>query len=170
MGLVPTSQHYYGGSDFCQELQRISPTIAVSFSFRPDRWSREPGTFVPAFLTCYLTIDSQLSLTWQLSLLISIELLNIPSPTTLLPFHQPRFPTLPVYFTVLVATLTDHRSGQTLGVFIGTFVRSKVRAILGHSPTGLAESSSHDITDCSFTSSCSPPCLAATQLPLVTGW
>jgi hypothetical protein len=53
-------------------------------------------------------------MTWQLSLLISIELLNIPSPTTLLPFHQPRFTTLPVYFTVLVAALTERRSGQTL--------------------------------------------------------
>jgi hypothetical protein len=114
MGLVPTSQRYYGGSDCYQELQRISSTIAISFSFQPDRWSREPGTFVLAFLTRCLTIDSQLSLTWQLSLLISIELLNIPSPTTLLPFHQPRFTTLPVYFTVLIAALTDHRSRQTL--------------------------------------------------------
>ena len=112
-GLVPDGQRYYGGSDFCQELQRISPTIEVSLPLRPDRWSREPGTFVLAFLTRFLTIDSPLSSTWQISLLISIELLNIPSPTTLLPFHQPRFTTLPVSFTVLVAALTDRRSGQT---------------------------------------------------------
>ena len=97
-----------------KELQRISPTIEVSLPLRPDRWSREPGTFVLAFLTRFLTIDSPLSSTWQISLLISIELLNIPSPTTLLPFHQPRFTTLPVsFFTVLVAALTDRRSGQT---------------------------------------------------------
>jgi len=36
----------------------------------------------------------------EVSLLISIELPNIPSPTTLLPFHSPQFDTLPGSVTV----------------------------------------------------------------------
>ena len=42
----------------------------------------------------------------EASLLISIELPNIPSPTTLLPFRPPRLDTLPVLFTVRAASPT----------------------------------------------------------------
>jgi hypothetical protein len=42
----------------------------------------------------------------EASLLISIELPNIPSPTTLLPFRSPRFTTVPVSITVRAASLT----------------------------------------------------------------
>ena len=48
----------------------------------------------------------------EVSLLISIELLNIPSPTTLLPFRSPQFGTLPGSFTVRAASST---AGHTAG-------------------------------------------------------
>ena len=49
----------------------------------------------------------------EVSLLISIELLNIPSPTTALPFHLPQFDTLPGLVTVQAVPPTVHRDGQT---------------------------------------------------------
>ncbi|MFN7841960.1 MAG: hypothetical protein ACK5N9_09580, partial [Pirellula sp.] len=78
----------------------------------------------------------------QVSLLISIELLNIPSPTTLLPFRDARFSSLR-FLTVVAAArslrlLAATRSWATSG----TIVRSEVRDLLARSPTGLAESSS----------------------------
>ena len=58
------------------------------------------------FLIAFLTIDSQPSVTWQTSLLISIVLPNIPPLTTLLPFRYARFSTLPCSFIVVAAALT----------------------------------------------------------------
>ena len=90
-----------------------------------------------------LTIDSQRSVIWQTSLLISIELPNIPSPTTLLPFRHARFNTLPSSIIVAAAAPTaEGCSAELIRSSSGRCVRSKVRALLGHSPTGLAESSS----------------------------
>lgn len=90
-----------------------------------------------------LTMDSQRSGIWQTSLLISIELLNIPSPTTLLPFRHARFNTLPVSFIVAAAAPTaEGCSAEQVRSSLGRSVRSRVRAALGHSLTGLAESSS----------------------------
>ena len=50
---------------------------------------------------------SQVCGTAEVSLLISIELLNIPSPTTLLPFRSPQFDTL--LFNHRASRLTDLR-------------------------------------------------------------
>jgi len=50
----------------------------------------------------------------EASLLISIELPNIPSLTTLLPFRSPRFVTLPSSFTVRAVSPTVYRGRQTL--------------------------------------------------------
>ena len=69
VGLVPTGQHYYEGSE--SSAERIIGLHAA-----------------------------------EASLLISIELPNIPSPTTLLPFRSPRFDTLPFLFTVRAASPT----------------------------------------------------------------
>ena len=79
----------------------------------------------------------------EVSLLISIELPNIPSPTTLLPFRSPRFNTLPFRFTVRAASPTcGVHPPPGVGPRLGRCVRSGVRESLGRSPTGLAESSS----------------------------
>jgi len=51
----------------------------------------------------------------EVSLLISIELPNIPSPTTLLPFRSPQFDTLPGSVTVRAVSPTVRRSGLTYG-------------------------------------------------------
>ncbi len=143
-GLVPAGHHYYEGSEFCQPPQRISPTTVVSFSHRPGRWSEETGTGITRRSSSrLLTIDSQRSDIWQSSLLISIELLNIPSPITLLPFRHARFNTLPGPFIVAAATpTTEGYSVELIRSSSSRCVRSKVRAMLAHSPTGLAESSS----------------------------
>lgn len=78
----------------------------------------------------------------EVSLLISIELPNIPSPTTALPFRLPQFDTLPSSVTVQADLPTVHRSGQTQRSSLCRYVDSGVRHFLGSSPTGLAESSS----------------------------
>jgi len=78
----------------------------------------------------------------EVSLLISIELQNIPSPTTLLPFRSPRFVTLPGSVTVRAVSPTVRRGRQTLPSQLGRCARSGVRGSLRRSPTGLAESSS----------------------------
>ena len=49
---------------------------------------------------------SQVCGTAEVSLLISIELPNIPSPTTLLPFRSPQFDTLPSLVTVRAVSPT----------------------------------------------------------------
>lgn len=111
----------------------------------PGRWPAEPGTRIKRRSSPLLFHDGFSAFcVWQISLLISIELLSIPSPTTLLPFRRTRFNTLPVSITVatvappaksFLAELHETHRGDDC-------VRSKVRAMLGHSPTGLAESSS----------------------------
>ena len=139
---------------------------------RPGRWSAEPGTLIKRrSSSLVLTIDSQRSAIWQTSLLNSIELPNIPSPTTLLPFRQPRFVTLPS---------SRHRAGcrtdrrGTLGR-AGTLIVGPWRAVKGSCiartlPDRLGRIEFTYVTDCSFTSGCSPPFLTETQLPLsVTG-
>jgi len=49
----------------------------------------------------------------EVSLLIAIELPNIPSPTTLLPFRSPQFDTLPGSVTVRAVSPTYRRGGLT---------------------------------------------------------
>jgi hypothetical protein len=50
----------------------------------------------------------------EVSLLISIELLNIPSPTTLLPFRLPRFSTSPLFTVQAAITNRQRLCQQTL--------------------------------------------------------
>lgn len=78
----------------------------------------------------------------EVSLIIACEFPNIPSQTTLLPFHSPRFNTLPV-LVHRASRLTDLRGLPPPGVGprLGRVVRSEVHALLGRSPTGLAKSS-----------------------------
>ena len=85
---------------------------------------------------------SQVCGTAEVSLLISIELPNIPSPTTLLPFRSPQFATLPGSVTVRAVSPTVRSKADSPRVSSGRCVRSGVRELLGRSPTGLAESSS----------------------------
>ena len=132
MGLVPTGQHYYGGSESSAHASRVCGAA-------------------------------------EASLLISIELLSIPSLTTLLPFRSPRFDTLlfdspcePPHCPAVSAAARSRASS-------GTSVRSGVRELLGRSPTGLAKIEFTFVTDCSFAFGCSPPFLLKTQLPLATG-
>ena len=89
-------------------------------------------------------MNSGLSVSWQFSLLISFELLTIPSPTTLLPFRHARFHTLPRFES---SSWLLHRPSAEGGLtwsghHRADCVQSRVRQFLGSSPTGLAESSS----------------------------
>jgi len=56
---------------------------------------------------------SQVCGTAEVSLLISIELPNIPFPTTLLPFRSPQFDTLPGLVTVRAVPPTVRHGGLT---------------------------------------------------------
>ena len=79
----------------------------------------------------------------EVSLLIAIELLDIPSPGTLLPFRSPRFETLPVSLPCEPPhSPADVTPPPGVGPRLGDRVRSGVRRMLASSPTGLAESSS----------------------------
>jgi hypothetical protein len=65
----------------------------------------------PPVVTTTKALNSQLSASQvcgaaETSLLISVELPNIPSPTTLLPFRSPQFDTLPGSVTVRAASPT----------------------------------------------------------------
>lgn len=95
-GLVPAGQHYYEGSDFCQPLPQMSPTTVVSLSLSIRSLIEGAWNWIERRSSSLLLYGSFSAFCcWQISLLISIELMNIPSPTTLLPFHPPRFDTLP---------------------------------------------------------------------------
>lgn len=80
--------------------------------------------------------------TAESSLLISIELQNIPSRITLLPFRSPQFVTLPRLVTVRAAPPTAGMMPADLRSSSGRGVKSEVRELPGHSPTGLAKLSS----------------------------
>ncbi len=78
----------------------------------------------------------------EVSLLISIELLSIPSLTTLLPFRDARFPSLrfqsPSSPPHDPCGISRH---PELGLIVD-WCAVRVRDLLGRSPTGLAKSSS----------------------------
>ena len=76
----------------------------------------------------------------QVSLLIAFDLQTIPSPTTDLPFRLGRFVTL--HHRRDLPRLSPR---QTSWVGGNAVARSRVRASLGASPTGLAESSSQKL-------------------------
>jgi hypothetical protein len=105
----------------------------------------------------------------EASLLISIELLNIPSLTTLLPFRSPRFNTLRF----------DHRASRLLipavafpppgvGPHRG-FLEVRGSPNTRRLPDRLGQIEFAFATDCSFDSSYSPPFLLKTQLLSSTG-
>jgi len=83
---------------------------------------------------------SQVCGTAEVSLFISIELLNIPSPGTLLPFHNARFNMLRSDHRRRRRTALRSHPPPGVGPRLGRTVRSEVRALLARSPTGLAES------------------------------
>ena len=85
---------------------------------------------------------SQVRGTAEVSLLISIELPNIPSPTTLLPFRDARFRTLHFLTVAAAAPPCGFFPPPGVGPRLGRVVRSGVRELPRCSPTGLAESSS----------------------------
>lgn len=88
---------------------------------------------------CHFRDCSSTFCIWQVSLLISFELLTIPPPTTLLPFRYDRFVTL--HHRRSLPCLSP---GQTSWVGGTSVAWSRVRILLGCSPTGLAETSSLD--------------------------
>lgn len=103
------------------------------------------------------------------SLLISIELPSIPSPTTLLPFRLPRFSTLPLFTVQAAITNRQRICQQTLRVFLGSLHEVRGSRFTSTLPDRLGRIEFTFVTDCSFSSSCSPPFLLKSQLPSDTG-
>ena len=95
----------------------------------------------------------------QVSLIHVPELPSVPPPTTCWPL-----PSLCGKFVLCLARYPSARQAS-LRLCSGSGVRHQ----LAGSPAQPAESSSLDVADRTFTSSCSPPGLAATQLLSVTG-
>ena len=135
---------------------------------------RSRRVWFPTVNTTMKALNPQLSAsqvcgTVEVSLFISIELLNFPSPGTLLPFHDARFNML----------RSDHRRRRRTALRSHSATRSRVssgtcRAVRGSRiartlPDRLGRIEFIGITDCSFVSGCSPPFLLKTQLPLTTG-
>ena len=73
----------------------------------------------------------------EVSLLKSIELLNIPSPGTLLPFHNARFHMVRSGHRRCRRTALRNLPPPGVGSRLGRVVRSGVRALLGRSPDRL---------------------------------
>ena len=129
---------YYGNSDFCRAASSDVTGIATFVPCRPAILCRGAWAIGQAVSRAAVVNDSSsASCARQISLLISFDLPTIPPPTTALPFRHGRF-----------RTLLHRRDwprlshGQTCLVEGFAVARSRVRASLGASPTGLAESSS----------------------------
>jgi hypothetical protein len=147
----------------------LLPTVAgIARSF-PSTGDTPPRAWAIGQAVSPAAVDvgsSSTSCARQTSLLTMLDLPTIPSPATSLPFRHGRFLTL-----LHRRDLPRLSHGQTQRIEGFAVAWSRVRAFLGASPTGLAESSSHRVTDWSFVSGCSPPFLTETQLPLsTTGW
>ena len=118
---------------------------------------------------------SQVCGTVEVSLFISIELLNIPSPGTLLPFHDARFNTL----QFSSPSSSPHRPAESFrrpeSGLVWDVPCGQRFAHCSHAPRQawpnhcVLQEKGIGITDCSFVSGCSPPFLLKTQLPLTTG-
>jgi len=104
----------------------------------------------------------------EASLLIAIELPNIPSPTTLLPFHSPQFDTLPGSVTVRVVSPTVRSRRTDFLVICGPMREIRGSRVARTLPDRLGRIEFTFVTDCSFASGCSPPFLLKTQLPSAT--
>ncbi len=153
-------------SDSCRVASSNFTDIAVFAPLRRAifrQWAWAIGHAVSPTANCDDSVVHVL--TRQVSLLTTFELLTIPSSTTASPFHHDD---LPRYIVVMACRVDP--PGRPRGSGDLPVTRSRVRHLLAGSPTGLAESGSHHITDWSFSSGCSPPLLTETQLPLDSGW
>lgn len=171
-GLVPAGQHYYEGSEFCQPLQtNLTDDRCFVLASDPVAGRRSLEPLCATFLIAMFDDGFSAFCIWQTSLLISIELPNIPSPTTLLPFRQPRFNTSPGSGH-RAGCRTDRRAllGRAGPLIVGPWRAVKGSCFARTLPDRLGRIEFTYVTDCSFTSGCSPPFLTETQLPLsVTG-
>ncbi len=111
---------------------------------------------------------SQVCGTAEVSLLISIELPNIPSPTTLLPFRSPQFDTLPGSVTVRAVSPTVRSHRTDFPVIFGPMREIRGSRVARTLPDRLGRIEFTFVTDCSFAFGCSPPFLLKTQLPSAT--
>jgi hypothetical protein len=132
---------YYESSDFCRDA---SSDVAGIAKFVPHRRAiRRRGAWAigrAVSLAAGGNGSSSASCTRQISLLISFDLPTIPPPTTTLPFRHGRFDTL--LHRRDLPRLSPRQTTWAGGIAVA---RSRVRALLGASPTGLAESSSHTL-------------------------
>lgn len=102
----------------------------------------------------------------QISLLISFDIQTIPSSTTLVPFRHDRFS--------YVTSPSQPSASIPPGRPYGQWDRRRANRgspFRGWLPDRLGRIRFTFVTDWSFVSGCSPPCVATTQLPLLTtGW
>ena len=105
----------------------------------------------------------------EVSLLISIELPNIPSLTTLLPFRSPRFNTLPFHSPCEPPHRPAESTAARNWASSGTLREVRGSRFTRTLPDRLGQIEFAFATDCSFVYGCSPPFLLKTQLPSTTG-
>ena len=129
---------YYGNSDFCRDASSDLAGAAKFVPFQRAVLRRRARAIGQAVSPAAVVHDgSSASCSRQISLLISFDLPTIPPPTTISPFRHGRFDTL-----LHRRDLPRLSPGQTSPVEGISVARSRVRALSGASPTGLAESSS----------------------------
>ena len=132
---------YYESSDFCRAASSVVTSIAMFVPYRRAILHRRAWAIRQAVsLAANCDGSSFASCARQFSLLFSFDLPTIPPPTTALPFRHDRFVTL-----LHRRGLPRLSPGQTSKVGGIAVARSRVRTLLGASPTGLAESSSHKL-------------------------
>ena len=131
-------RRYYESSDYCRAASSDVAGIALFVPRRQATPRRGAWAIGHAASRTAISDDaSSASCARQFSLLIAFDLPTIPPPTTALPFRHGRFGTLRHR-----RDLPRLSPGQTLLVGGNAVARSRVRAFLEASPTGLAESSS----------------------------
>lgn len=158
-----------GRVSFWQRFFRLSFMRVVFPNLLPCLPSLASG-LVPAGHHYYEALNPQLRAsqvcgTAEVSPLISIELPNIPSPTTILPFRSPQFGTL--RFCHRARRLTNLRSLSATRSRASSEAWREVRGsrFTRTLPDRLGRIEFTSVTDCSFASSCIPPFLLKTQLP-----
>ena len=129
---------YYESSDFCRAASSDVADIAVFVPPRRAIFLRRAWAIGRAVSHAAIHVgSSSASCVRQFSLLISLDLPTIPSPTTVLPFRHGRF--RPLLHRRDLPCLSPGQTSKVSGIAVA---RSRVRAYTGASPTGLAESSS----------------------------
>jgi hypothetical protein len=129
---------YYGDSDFCRPAS--SGECRCRLCLLPSSLDKLPVGLGPSFGATrapLVTTALPRLIVRQRSLLLSLDLPTIPSPTTVLPFRYDRFRTL-----LHRRSLPRLSPGLTHRVGGIAVARSRVRHLPGGSPTGLAETSS----------------------------